>query len=462
MGARRGTRLGNADRRGWSVRPEPRTRARPPRAPPPPPQTATRQRRPRHQIRVRASPASHPRHGKITRDLLLLAQRLISIETGLRLAWSTRLPPKPPVSRAFQRNDPPPPPALGRRPRARRRARRAGRAGQGQFQDLDDCRTCRRSSSKTNARSTRPASSRRAALLRSHPTRRRRRHPAPPPKQPKKQGIVYLGEETWDKVLQSANTHALISVDREYPYGKQHDAFKKAASLIADAGPSARALLAVGLPVSLGRPGFELNARLASRFGVKPKDGGAGEPEDLPRLFFLRAGAEGVESAEPYEGDREDGDAIARWAADRAGVFVGLKGQVRDLDVIGRRLLAALGAGEEETTGAETVDALLGEAKAAANGQPAELKEFVEYYVKALSRAAEKGKGKGNDGNEGKAWVASEEARLRRIAADASVADDKRKTMKWRANVLAGLLKPLGGGGGERGEAQQPGGKTEL
>jgi hypothetical protein len=216
--------------------------------------------------------------------------------------------------------------------------------------------------------------------------------------------------------------------------------------LIADAGASAQRLLPVGLPVSLGRPGFELNARLAERLGVKPSptsDGGVGEPEDLPKLFFLRAGAEGPEDAEPYAGDREDGDAIARWAADRAGVFVGLKGQVSELDLIGRRLLAGLGGGKAGEASSSSPEALLDEAKAAANAQPAELKEFVEYYVKALGRVVEKGKAKGKE------WVSTEEARLRRVAADASVAEGKRETMKWRANVLAGLLKPVDDGVGE-------------
>lgn len=183
--------------------------------------------------------------------------------------------------------------------------------------------------------------------------------------------------------------------------------------------------------MSVGKPGLETNTRLAKRFGVAPeKEGEEIDKDTLPRFFFVPAG-KSAEGALPYPGDREDADALARWAADLAGVFVGLKGQVGAMDEAGRALLAALSsaAGKEET------DALLEAVKSAANEQPAELKEYVEYYVKVLEKAAREGGGK-----KAGAWVSGEEARLRRMAADAAVAENKKETLKWRANVLSGLM----------------------
>jgi hypothetical protein len=224
--------------------------------------------------------------------------------------------------------------------------------------------------------------------------------------------------------------NALVSVDREYPYGSKHDAFKAAAAAIADAGPSARSLLAVGVPVSVGRPGMaEVNAKLAKRFGVLPKkEGEEIDKDSLPKLFFIAAGKK-VEQAVAYAGDKEDGDAIARWAAELAGVFVGLKGQVKEMHVGGKALLkklASSGAGSD-------ADALLEEVKKVANKQPAETKEYVEYYVKVLEKAA-------REKSKAAAWLSGEEKRLRRMADDAAVAENKKETLKWRANVLSGLL----------------------
>jgi len=193
------------------------------------------------------------------------------------------------------------------------------------------------------------------------------------------------------------------------------------------------------VPVSVGRPGSEVNARLAKRFGVSPeKEGKEIDKDALPRLFFVPAG-KGPEAAVPYAGDKQDADALARWAADQAGVFVGLKGQVGPMDQAGRALLAALATGK----GGEAADTLLEKAKVVANGQPPELKEYVEFYVKALERAAREGKKAGG-------WVSGEAARLRRVAADGAVAENKKELMRWRANVLSGLMasndKKKGGG----------------
>jgi protein disulfide-isomerase A6 len=71
-------------------------------------------------------------------------------------------------------------------------------------------------------------------------------------------------------------------------------------------------------------------------------------------------------------------------------------------------------------------------------------KQYVEYYVKTMQRVVEKGD----------AYVATEAARLAKMAADKGVAPAKREVFEWKANVLASF-KPV------KGDAAS-GGKSEL
>lgn len=144
--------------------------------------------------------------------------------------------------------------------------------------------------------------------------------------------------------------------------------------------------------------------------------------QGFPTIKFFPAG-----SAEPedYNGGR-DGEAFMTFLNDKAGTHRRLDGslgpqagRIAAFDDLAAKFTAA---GDKEGKAA-----VLGEAKAAAAAlETAEAKAAADVYVKAMTRALDKGD----------AWFAKEAGRLEGMAASESIARAQKYAFLTRANVL--------------------------
>merc|ERR1711920_1155417 len=155
-----------------------------------------------------------------------------------------------------------------------------------------------------------------------------------------------------------------------YSYGEEHDAWKEYAKAV---GESAADLLSADVGVS--EYGDKDNSDLAERFGEKTEE-------------FLR------------------------FAHEKAGAWIGLPGQIKELDELAKELV-------------ESADkaAVIKKAEAAAANSN---EETAKYYVKVMQKL-------GADAE----FVTKEGTRLKRMMDDASVKASKKEQFGRRLNVLS-------------------------
>eukprot|EP00877_Chromochloris_zofingiensis_P013260 jgi/Chrzof1/8188/Cz03g00280.t1 len=215
-----------------------------------------------------------------------------------------------------------------------------------------------------------------------------------------------------------------MSVCTAWPaaWGDGHDAFKEVAKQV---GEAYTPLLVVGVPISNSEH-YKVNPLLAARYSYDTMD-----ESGFPKFKLYRKGAD-VSKPMEYTGSTKAED-ILTWVVKHTRVFIGLKGQVKELDDLAKQFMSAPAS---ERAG------LLKKGQSTANSidqAGVNVKDYVEYYIKTMQRVIEKGTN----------YAAQEEKRLQKMADDKGVAAAKRETFQWRVNVL-------------RSFAPAEGSKTEL
>lgn len=242
-------------------------------------------------------------------------------------------------------------------------------------------------------------------------------------------GVLYLDDFTFDKVVDK-DRDVLVKFDKEYPWGDAHDAYKKLAETV---GLADTPLVVAGVPISNSET-YPVNPKLAARFGLLGlKD------DSFPRIKLFKRGADTAKPVD-YSGAMKDSSELLRWTVEQTGVFVGVKGQVKELDALAQQFVAAPGKSRKD---------LFAQAKAAADAVDTsaspDTSSYVEYYIKTMQRVLDKGD----------SYLEQESKRLKKMAEDKAVAATKRGTFEWRLNVLSSFTRKAG-------EQQQMEKQTEL
>jgi len=190
----------------------------------------------------------------------------------------------------------------------------------------------------------------------------------------------------------------IVRFDKEYSYGDEHDAWKAFAKTVGES--SADALVC---DVGVSEYGDKDNSDIAERFSIKS--------DDFPQFRFWAKG-----STEPvtYSGAKKE-EEFLRFLQEKAGVWIGLPGQVKELDM----LAAEFGKATDKA-------AVIAKAEAAAKSVDAKDADAAKYYVKVMTKAA------ASDG-----FVAKETARLKKMQEDGSVKADKKAQFGRRLNMLS-------------------------
>merc|ERR1712087_820482 len=210
-------------------------------------------------------------------------------------------------------------------------------------------------------------------------------------------GILKLDNTTFDRIVDGSRS-VFVRFDKEYSYGDEHDAWKEYAKTV---GESAADLLSADVGVS--EYGDKDNSDLAERFGVKT--------EDFPRFLLFKKGVKSTDSPLVYAGEKKT-EEFLRFAQEKAGAWIGLPGQIKELDELAKELV-------------ESADkaAVIKKAEAAAANSN---EETAKYYVKVMQKL-------GADAE----FVTKEGTRLKRMMDDASVKASKKEQFGRRLNVLS-------------------------
>lgn len=233
-------------------------------------------------------------------------------------------------------------------------------------------------------------------------------------------GILDLDNTTFDRVV-GGSVPVMVRVEKEYPYGDSDDAWKEFGAAVGDSGAAVLvANVGVADPPSPyrgeeGRYGegapppdeepdenaWRENQDLAERFSVSL--------EAFPKFLFFPAGWKDGSKPVVFEGE-ETKDSFMRFVQEKANVWIGLPGQVKELHALAQSFLAA--SSEEQ-------------AKALATAQ-AGTDEASKYYAKVMAKAS-------TDAG----FVPKEIARLTKMMDDGSVAAAKKAQFSKRLNALS-------------------------
>jgi endoplasmic reticulum protein 29 len=210
-------------------------------------------------------------------------------------------------------------------------------------------------------------------------------------------GILKLDNATFDRIVDGSR-NVIVRFDKEYSYGDEHDAWKAFAKTVGDS--SADALVC---DVGVSESGDKDNSDLAEKFSIKT--------DDFPSFRFW---AKGKTEPISYTGPKKEEDFL-RFLTKEAGVWIGLTGQVKELD-----MLAA------EFTKASDKASIVTKAEEAAKSVDPKDADAAKYYVKVMKKAA------ADDG-----FVAKETTRLKKMQEDGSVKADKKAQFGRRLNMLS-------------------------
>jgi len=241
-------------------------------------------------------------------------------------------------------------------------------------------------------------------------------------------GILDLDNTTFDRIV-GQGLPVIVRVDKEYPYGDPDDAWKEVGATVG--GSDAKLLLAhVGVSDTpspykgeeyQGEGGGEEeeeeadpnayrdNQDLALRFSVPIADDDEGEAKGMPKFFFFAADWKDGAAPVAFEGEPTK-ERLLRFAQDRAGVWIGLPGQVKELHLLAQGFATA-------------TEALRATALAAAQ---ADSSESGRYYAKVMSKV-----------QGAPDFVSKEIARLTKMKDDGSVAPAKKAQFSKRLNALS-------------------------
>merc|ERR1712113_581526 len=209
-------------------------------------------------------------------------------------------------------------------------------------------------------------------------------------------GILKLDNTTFDRIIDGSRG-VFVRFDKEYSYGEEHDAWKAYAKMV---GESAAELLSCDVGVS--EYGDKDNSDLAERFGIKT--------DDFPQFRLWKKGSSSTDEPIKYDGPKKSADFL-RFVQEKANAWIGLPGQVKELDELAKELL---GGGDAAAIIAKA------EKAAAESGE-----ETAKYYVKAMQKYSKD-----------KEFIKKETARLTKMMDDGSVKSTKKEQFGRRLNVL--------------------------
>jgi len=210
-------------------------------------------------------------------------------------------------------------------------------------------------------------------------------------------GILKLDNTTFDRIIDGTKS-VFVRFDKEYSYGDEHDAWKDFAKKV---GESSADMLVCDVGVS--EYGEKENADLSDRYSIKT--------EDFPSY---RLWLKGKATAEPvvFKGDKKS-DAFLRFAQAEAGVWVGLPGQVKEMDELAKGF-------------AKDPKGTVSKAETAAKGVSEKDADSAKYYVKVMTKLA------GSSD-----FVKKETDRLQKMIDDGSVKANKKEQFGRRLNILS-------------------------
>jgi len=212
-------------------------------------------------------------------------------------------------------------------------------------------------------------------------------------------GILKLDNTTFDRIIDGSKS-VFVRFDKEYSYGDEHDAWKDFAAKVGDS--SADMLVC---DVGVSEYGDKDNSDLSDRYSIKA--------DDFPQYRLWLKGS--ASSADPtvFKGDKKSDDFL-RFVQAEAGVWVGLPGQIKEMDALAKEFVSGDKA------------AVTAKAEAALKTLDQKEGEFGKYYVKVMAKASEKAD-----------FVTKEQERLQKMIDDGSVKAAKKEQFGRRLNILS-------------------------
>ena len=188
---------------------------------------------------------------------------------------------------------------------------------------------------------------------------------------------------TFDRIVDGSKT-VFVRFDKEYSYGDEHDAWKELAGKVGDSSADM-----LSCDVGVSEYGDKDNSDIAERFSIKS--------DDFPQYRLFTKGTSSSGTPITYTGDKKY-DAFLRFLQEKAGVWIGLPGQVKTLDGLAKEFVS----GDKK--------AVLKKAEKAAGALEAKDADSGKYYVKVMGKVSEKAD-----------FVAKETERLQKMIDDGSV-----------------------------------------
>jgi len=210
-------------------------------------------------------------------------------------------------------------------------------------------------------------------------------------------GILKLDNTTFDRIIDGSRS-VFVRFDKEYSYGEDHDAWKEYARTV---GESAAELLSCDVGVS--EYGDKDNADVAERFSVKT--------DDFPTFLLFTKGTKSSGTPLKYSGAKKSAD-LLRFVQEKAGAWIGLPGQIKELDELAKEI----GSAADKA-------ALITKAETIAAGSK---EETAKYYVKVMAKLSADAE-----------FITKESTRLKRMMDDGSVKANKKEQFGRRLNVLS-------------------------
>eukprot|EP00457_Paulinella_chromatophora_P012292 gb/GEZN01012491.1/.p1 GENE.gb/GEZN01012491.1/~~gb/GEZN01012491.1/.p1 ORF type:complete len:244 (+),score=51.73 gb/GEZN01012491.1/:149-880(+) len=213
-------------------------------------------------------------------------------------------------------------------------------------------------------------------------------------------GTLLLDNVTFSKIV-GRDYDTFVKFDKQYPYGDEQDEWKKLA--VTTRGASSLILASVGV----SEYGDKENDDLRERFNVKV--------EAFPKFFFFKKGA-GTKNPTIYDGAAKEME-MARWLMDKAGIYIGLPGQLQDFDVLAKGFVNK--GAEEQAEMVKQSEALL------AGTKNSEEQDYGKFYVRVMKKIVA----------EGKDFLKTEEERIKRIMSG-KLKPEKKDSFAKRLNIL--------------------------
>jgi len=211
-------------------------------------------------------------------------------------------------------------------------------------------------------------------------------------------GIIKLDNTTFDRIIDGGKS-VFVRFDKEYSYGDEHDAWKDFAAKLGDSAAD----MLVG-DVGVSEYGDKDNSDLAERYAIKS--------DDFPQFRLFLKGTASTGSPLSYSGDKKS-DAFLRYVQEKAGVWVGLPGQIKELDEIAK----GFGKGSDD---------LIKKAEAAVKALDDKDADSGKYYVKVMTKIKSSAE-----------FVKKETERLQKMVDDGSVTPAKKTQFGRRLNILS-------------------------